>query len=251
MSDDNAPEEEYQSYNPEVNDDAFYENFNYLNPAGIEVGPEAYEYPPFQVGGSDDYVMEYDGDAAAQEATAGLTGALVPGTRGKRRAEVGRGFKCFYCMEDSDRDPFYIPDVTPAAAAGGGTAEEKVIDRAFCIPECAMGWIVHEVSVGNNVQLKDDLVAAIMRKAGRYVKCPLSPFELLCRDMGGLKLRAEAVIDAEDQAPDNLAFWNGMRGDDDEAAILGGQRREERRLKGKALLSGASSGDEEDGDDVV
>lgn len=134
----------------DANDDAFYENFNYLNPAGIEVGPEAYEYPPFQVGGADDYVMEWDGDAAAREATAGLETTLLPGTRGKRRADPGKSFHCFYCNEASDKEPFYIPDVTPA----GENTPGKVIDRAFCIAECAMGWIIHEVSVGNNLDLK-------------------------------------------------------------------------------------------------
>lgn len=86
-----------------------------------------------------------------------------------------------------------------------------------------------------------------MQRAGRYVKCPLSPIELLGRGLGGLKLRTEAVLESEDQAPDNLAFWNGMDGDDDEAVIFRERKQEERRLTGKASLPG----DNDEGDELV
>jgi hypothetical protein len=244
------PEEWQQQQQMQEPDDAdFYENFDYFNPEGVQVD-YAYEYPAFSVGGVDDYEMENDGDAEAERATSGLTAnTVLLGTRGKRRVDGGKSFDCFYCMEKSDRDPFYIPDVTPGATAAAtakvsseAPVPEKVIDRAFCLPECAMGWVVHEVSVGH-VHVKEALIAAIMSKVGRYVKCPLAPYELLCRELGGLKLRTEAIVNAPDQAPENFAFWNGMDDDGDDNGEE--QKKDERRLAGKALLIGNSSDDEE------
>lgn len=240
--------EEWQQQMQEPDDDDFYENFDYFNPEGVQVD-YAYEYPAFSVGGID-YEMENDGDAEAERATSGLTAnTVLSGTRGKRRVDGGKSFDCFYCMEKSDRDPFYIPDVTPGAAVSSeAPAPGKVIDRAFCLPECAMGWVVHEVSVGH-VHVKEALIAAIMSKAGRYVKCPLAPYELLCRELGGLKLRTEAIVNAPDQAPENFAFWNGMDDDGDDNGGGGEeQKKDERRLAGKALLIGS---DDEEGEYVV
>jgi hypothetical protein len=135
-------------------------------------------------------------------------------------------------MEPSDKERFYIPDKTPAGLERGPGA---VIDRAFCLPECAMGWIVYEAATPDE-DTKNCLIAAIHAKAGRYVKCPLPPYELLCRGMDGMKLRAEAVIGAKDQAPENYVLWDGMSAtsDENENAAETEKERLMRRLDGKA-----------------
>jgi hypothetical protein len=151
----------------------------------------------------------------------------------KRRTDDGIGtFKCFYCAEPSDKERFYIPDKTPSGIERGSDA---VIDRAFCLPECAMGWVVYEAAAPDE-DTRNRLIAAIHAKVGRYVKCPLPPYELLCRGMDGMKLRAEAVIGAKDQAPENYVLWDGLSGagnDAQEEQADKDQESMEKRLNGK------------------
>lgn len=220
-------------------DEAFYANFNYLNPDGIEVDYEC-EFPDVFV--RPDPQMENVGDNEAEELTR-VDYSMVPGNdeggvKGsrKRRTDDGFGtFKCFYCAEPSDKERFYIPDKTPSGLERGPDA---VIDRAFCLPECAMGWIVYEAAAPDE-DARNRLIAGIHAKAGRYVKCPLPPYELLCRGMDGMKLRAEAVIGAKDQAPENYVLWDGVAAnsgntDAEEEQAEKDQETMERRLNAKA-----------------
>lgn len=182
---------------------------------GIDQEEEDYEedyvdeFPPFQVGWPDEDQMIYEGEIEAANLTRERDATLVQGTRGKRRqdSEGNRAFRCFYCLESSTEAPFYVPNLL----ANKGT----VFTRAFCLPECGLGWVIHEFRVSDLI--KDATAMAIMDAVGRAVKCPRPPLDMLCRDLGGLMGRKEAVIDTEDYAPQYAAQWReGRMCDDDD-----------------------------------